>query len=119
MTSSISLCILAFAPIENPLGAGTHPNTLQIAAIRKGTVLRVRGWTVRPSSVTMTAMPKTKPVRCEDCYFHQNMLCALNLDKPCTTFRPAERGLEPERQLAFVFRAERTTATYAFPQPNG
>jgi hypothetical protein len=62
-------------------------------------------------------MPKTKPARCEDCYFQQNMLCALNLGKPCTTFRPAERGLEPERQLAFVFRTERTTATYAFPQP--
>jgi hypothetical protein len=46
------------------------------------------------------------------------MLCALNLDEPCPTFRPAERGLEPERQLAFVFRAERTTAAYAFPQPN-
>jgi hypothetical protein len=92
--------------------------TLQIAGIRKGSVLRVRGWTGRPASVTMAAMPKTKPVRCEDCYFHQNMLCALNLDEPCTTFRPAERGLEPERQLAFVFRAERTTAAYAFPRPN-
>jgi hypothetical protein len=46
------------------------------------------------------------------------MLCALNLGKPCTTFRPAERGLAPERQLAFVFRTERTTAAYAFPQPN-
>lgn len=45
------------------------------------------------------------------------MLCALNLDGPCPTFRPAERGLAPERQLAFVFRAERTTAAYAFPQP--
>jgi hypothetical protein len=65
----------------------------------------------------MPAMPKTTPVRCEDCYFHQNMLCALNLDNPCTTFRPAERDLAPERQLAFVFRTERTTAAYAFPQP--
>jgi hypothetical protein len=46
------------------------------------------------------------------------MLCALNLGSPCTTFRPAERGLAPERQLAFVFRTERTTAAYAFPQPN-
>ena len=29
-------------------------------------------------------------------------------------------GLDPtdERQLAFVFRTERTTAAYAFPQPN-
>lgn len=61
---------------------------------------------------------KTKrTVRCEDCYFHQNMLCALDLDAPCTTFRPAARGLEPERQLAFVFRSERKRAAYAFPAP--
>jgi hypothetical protein len=62
-------------------------------------------------------VPKTKPARCEDCYFKQNMLCALDLGKPCTTFRPAERGLAPERQLAFVFRTERTPTAYAFPQP--
>jgi len=58
-----------------------------------------------------------RAVRCEDCFFRQNMLCALELDAPCTTFRPAERGLEPERQLAFVFRSERTRAAYAFPAP--
>jgi hypothetical protein len=62
---------------------------------------------------------KTKCIRCEDCYFKQNMLCALKLDAPCPTYRPAERGLKPERQLAFVFRAERTRAAYAFPQPQG
>ena len=45
------------------------------------------------------------------------MLCALNLDGPCSTYRPAERNLMPERQLAFVFRTERTRAVYAFPQP--
>ena len=61
---------------------------------------------------------KSKRVTCEDCFFGQNMLCALDLDKPCSTFRPAERGLAPERQLAFVFRTERTRAAYAFPQPN-
>jgi hypothetical protein len=66
----------------------------------------------------MPPVPKGKPAACEDCYFHQNKLCALNLGKPCTTFRPAERDLAPERQLAFVFRTERTTAAYAFPQPN-
>ena len=60
---------------------------------------------------------KKKCVRCEDCFFKQNLLCALDLGGPCPTFRPAERGLAPERQLAFVFRAERTTAAYAFPQP--
>jgi hypothetical protein len=74
---------------------------------------------VAPSAELLSdgLVPKTKPVRCEDCYFKQNMLCALNLGAPCTTFRPAERGLAPERQLAFVFRTERTTAAYAFPQP--
>jgi hypothetical protein len=62
-------------------------------------------------------MPKAKRVSCEDCYFKVNMLCALDLGKPCTTFRPADRGLEPRRQLAFVFRSERTRTAYAFPQP--
>lgn len=53
---------------------------------------------------------------CADCYFGKNMLCALNLDAPCPTYRPAERGLRPERQLTFVFRTERTRAAYAFPE---
>ena len=63
------------------------------------------------------AKAKAKCVSCKDCYFGANGLCALNLDGPCPTYRPAERGLRPERQLAFVFRAERTHAAYAFPQP--
>jgi glutamate-1-semialdehyde aminotransferase len=62
------------------------------------------------------ATQRKKCLKCEDCYFGKNMLCALNLDAPCPTFRPAERGLEPERQLSFVFRTERTRAAYAFPQ---
>jgi hypothetical protein len=66
-----------------------------------------------------TGAKNGKKVTCEDCYFHRNMLCALDLGGPCSTFRPAERGLAPERQLTFVFRTERTRATYAFPQPNG
>jgi len=60
---------------------------------------------------------RAKRVKCEDCFFKQNMLCALELSEPCTTFRPAERGLAPERQLTFVFRSERTRAAYAFPAP--
>jgi hypothetical protein len=63
----------------------------------------------------LVATRKQKQPRCEDCFFHQNMLCALDLDKPCPTFRPAERNLAPERQLAFVFRTERVTSAYAFP----
>jgi hypothetical protein len=65
----------------------------------------------------MAAMAKAKRVTCKDCFFHQNMLCALNCDAPCPTFRPAERGLAPERQLAFVFRTERTNALHAFAAP--
>ncbi len=62
-------------------------------------------------------MPKNKPDTCEDCFFHQSQLCALQLDRACTTFRPADRGLRPARQLAFVFRTDRVTTAYAFPQP--
>jgi hypothetical protein len=64
------------------------------------------------------AQGKAKGVTCENCYFGKNMLCALNLGEPCPTFRPADRGLEPERQLAFVFRTERRHTAYAFPQPH-
>ena len=60
---------------------------------------------------------KANRVACDNCFFKQNMLCALKLGEPCTTFPPADRGLAPERQLAFVFRAERTTSAYAFPAP--
>ena len=65
------------------------------------------------------AKAKRKCVSCEDCYFGKNMLCALRLNEPCATFRPADRGLRPERQLAFVFRADRTRAAYAFPEAGG
>ena len=60
---------------------------------------------------------QAKSARCEDCFFHQQRLCALDLGGPCTTFRPADRGLAPERQLAFAFRTERTWSAYAVPQP--
>ncbi len=63
------------------------------------------------------AKGKAKRVSCEQCFFHQNMLCALDLGEPCTTFRHADRGLAPERQLAFAFRSSRTHAAYAFPEP--
>jgi hypothetical protein len=60
---------------------------------------------------------KKKCIKCEDCYFKQEGLCALGLDAPCPTYRAAEHGLRPQQQLAFVFRTPRTTAAYAFPQP--
>lgn len=56
-------------------------------------------------------------VTCEDCYFRQNMLCALTEQEACATFRPFDpAGLKPPRQMRFVFRQERRTRTaWAFP----
>lgn len=56
-------------------------------------------------------------VRCEDCFFRQNLLCALDAGRPCATFRPAHPdGLRPPSQLRFTFRQERRTqAAWAFP----
>jgi hypothetical protein len=63
--------------------------------------------------------PRARKVKCEDCFFHQNMLCALPDKKPCPTFRPAHPdGLRPPQQLSFVFRQERRTEPFAF-QPAG
>jgi hypothetical protein len=58
-----------------------------------------------------------KKVSCDDCYFRCNLLCALNVDEPCATFRPDHPdGLRPPRQLRFTFRQERRTqAAWAFP----
>ena len=54
---------------------------------------------------------------CEDCYFHQNLLCAVSNAGPCATFRPAHpEGLRPPTQLRLVFRAERRMqVAWAFP----
>lgn len=51
---------------------------------------------------------KTKAPSCEDCYFHRNLLCALDLGEPCATFR-ADRpeGLVPPRQPVLLMRAPR------------
>ena len=63
------------------------------------------------------AVRQVKKVSCEDCFFRKNMLCALNLDEACPTFRPDHpEGLRPPQQLRFVFRQERRRqAAWAFP----
>jgi hypothetical protein len=61
------------------------------------------------------AKPRPRKPRCEDCFFHQNMLCALPEKKPCPTFRPAHPdGLKPPQQLSVVFRQERRTEPFLF-----
>ena len=44
---------------------------------------------------------------CEDCFFHRQMLCALDLDEPCSTFRPnSADGLVPPRQHTLLLRGK-------------
>ena len=65
----------------------------------------------------MATKRATKKVACDDCFFRCNLLCALELDEPCPTFRPdSPHGLRPPEQLRFAFRTERRTqAAWAFP----
>jgi hypothetical protein len=66
-------------------------------------------------SASRTEKPRARKPRCEDCFFHRNMLCALPDKKPCPTFRPAHPdGLKPPQQLSFVFRQERRTEPFLF-----
>ena len=62
-------------------------------------------------------MAKVRKVTCEECFFRRNLLCALQLDEPCPTYRPdSPEGLRPPTQLRFTFRQPRTTrAAWAFP----
>jgi hypothetical protein len=65
----------------------------------------------------MAKRRSTKKAECDDCFFRCNLLCALELDEPCPTFRPnSPEGLRPPQQLRFSFRQERRTqSAWAFP----
>ena len=55
-------------------------------------------------------------VSCDQCFFRVNLLCALELAEPCSTFRPHEAQLKPPQQLRLVFRQERRQrAAWSFP----
>jgi len=74
-------------------------------------------WTTdRGTAVSQATRGSKKKVTCEDCFFRQNLLCALDLAEPCATFRPNEAKLQPPQQMRFVFRQERRArAAWAFP----
>ncbi len=56
---------------------------------------------------SVAARKKDAP-KCEDCYFRKKMLCALDLDEPCVTFRPSRpEGLVPPRQPVLLLRPPR------------
>ncbi len=63
-----------------------------------------------------TPKRSAQKVSCEQCFFRVNLLCALQVQEPCATFRPNEAQLRPPQQMRFVFRQERRTrAAWAFP----
>jgi len=65
----------------------------------------------------MARARKAAKASCDDCFFRARMLCALELDEPCVSFRPDHpEGLRPPRQMRFEFRQERSAkAAWAFP----
>jgi hypothetical protein len=40
-------------------------------------------------------MTRESAPTCDDCYFRRHGLCAMAPERPCPTFRAAERTLEP------------------------
>ena len=69
----------------------------QVTEIAEALGLRRKGAAKRKS--------KRRGYSCEDCYFHRRMLCALDLDEPCSTFRlDTPQGLVPPRQPALLVR---------------
>jgi hypothetical protein len=71
----------------------------------------------KPSRSGKRLIRTTRKPACEDCFFRCNLLCALDLEEPCATFRPnGPDGLRPPQQLRFAFRQERRTqSAWAFP----
>jgi len=57
------------------------------------------------------AKGKGEQPSCEQCYFRQKMLCALDLEKPCVSFRANRpEGLSPPRQPVLLMRPPRWAA---------
>ena len=52
---------------------------------------------------TSTTLPR-RELTCADCYFRQNALCALVVERPCPTFRAAKALLAPPAQPQLVPR---------------
>lgn len=56
----------------------------------------------------LVAVRKPETPKCEDCYFRKKMLCALDLESPCATFRANRpEGLVPPRQPVLLMRPPR------------
>ncbi len=67
---------------------------------------KVQSASAPQTAAKRTRRGKSKP-SCADCYFGCRMLCALELDGPCSTFRPdSPDGLVPPTQPMLLMRSE-------------
>jgi len=84
--------------------------------LRKRCDLREQASRKRHEIGNMAAVPrKPKAPTCDDCYFRKNMLCALQEEEPCATFRENRpEGLVPPRQPVLLMRPPRWASQ---PQP--
>ena len=53
---------------------------------------------------------RVKKMNCEDCFFRRNLLCALDLDEACPTFRP-DHPDGPAPAAAFALRLQAGAST--------
>jgi hypothetical protein len=99
---------------EGAENASRHPLS---ATLSRDLIVPVKHDRAGGTNDHMANTRTTRKAACEDCFFRCNLLCALDLDEPCATFRPnGPDGLRPPQQLRFAFRQERRTqSAWAFP----
>jgi hypothetical protein len=83
---------------QEPMRGAVVIEVEQVTEIAEALGLRRKGAAKRKSK-------RRNGHSCEECFFHRRMLCALDLDEPCSTFRPdTPHGLVPPRQPALLMR---------------
>jgi hypothetical protein len=91
-------------PKQQPFAIYSEPGRGEKAVLCENPDLRAPSRMARWATVS-TKRRKQKSPTCDDCFFRCNRLCALNLDEPCSTFRPNRpEGLVPLRQPVLLVR---------------
>ena len=113
------VCLHLAAMLATPATAARPARRGEVVTKAVSKRLRFAESGLTAASPTVLTCPRRcraspKPPTCEDCYFHKNLLCALELDEPCATFRPNRpEGLVPPRQPVLLMRAPRWAAPAA------
>jgi hypothetical protein len=88
-------------PLSAPSSKRRIPQEVELSQTEDPAAEMARAIGLRPRRPS----PKKGGRTCEDCYFWRHMLCALDLDEPCSTFRAdGPNGLVPPRQPTLLVR---------------